>query len=307
MKERYEMKARREKIPLLISILLMLFVIGACSKVSNTEPELKYSISGKVTQEITNDPVIGQTVYLWDYQQETEFSAQSNDNGIYAFDELIEGNYLVSCKETEDYSFTPPEQHIEIVNEDITGIDFVRHNRKHSISGRISEEITNDPVADQTVLLWDYQEEVEFSVSSSQYGYYSFDELSEGNYKVYCEETEGYYFTPDEEYIELGNEDITGIDFVRHSCQNLHSISGKVMIREQGQPDRPFINHEIYLLNEYDLEQETHTDTLGQYFFEKLLNGSYRVAPYGYHFEPPFIDIEIEDEDIIGVDFLAFP
>ena len=284
----------------------MLFAIGACSKISSPDEPDEFHISGSVTEEITSEPVANQTVWLWDYQQEIEFSTQTSQYGNYSFDELVQGNYLVSCKETEDYSFSPDEEYVELSNEDITGIDFVRHNRKHNISGRVVDEITNDPVIDQTVWLWDYQEEVEFSTQTSQYGNYSFDELVQGNYLVSCKETEDYSFSPDEEYVELSNEDITGIDFVRHISQAIYSISGRV---SEEITDNPVIDQTVWLWDhEQGIESSAQTNDSGEYSFDKLLYGNYVVYcnEAEYYFIPPEQDIEIIDESITGVDFVRY-
>ena len=92
----------------------------------------------------------------------------------------------------------------------------------YTISGRVFSNhdhyvLKDEGIEGHKVYLYNSDTKVEISTLTDTEGSYSFKNLSNGNYRVFCEDREVCYsFYPSMYYAKVNGKDLTGADFYRH-------------------------------------------------------------------------------------------
>ncbi len=257
-----------------------------------------YSVSGTVRLgegglsgvQMTLEPV-GAAAGVRIRQQQTVTTAA---DGTYSFDGLLAGQYRVWPTLVE-YAFDPAER-TPTVNETLGSAsdqDFDATLNTYSISGtvRLSSvgfegvEMTLEQVTAPEGLRIQQQQ----SVATGVDGTYSFTGLPAGQYRVTPTLAE-YTFTPTERTptVNQANGDATGQDFT--ATLGTYSISGTVWLGETGLSDVELELEQVTAPEGVRIRQRrtVTSDAQGQYTFNGLPAGQYRVTPklVEYTFDP---------------------
>jgi hypothetical protein len=160
---------------------------------------------------------------------------------------------------------------------------------EHTINGTVF----GDVISGVTITLSGDASATTISDSS---GDYSFAGLENGSYTA-TPGLNGYIFNPVSRSLTVSDDDETGIDFVAAEIPT-YTISGTV----DGD-----VQEGVTMTLSGDGEGTTTTDSIGDYSFSGLSNGSYIVIPSlsDYSFTPTSENIIVSDADETGVDFTA--
>ncbi len=150
------------------------------------------SISGQVTADETGDPIRGVQVIAWSVAGGYGYGAETDASGNYTIDGLRGGDYNVefwpdSPYASEWWNDKPDGSTADVVGvvagADTPGIDAAL-TRGGSISGTVTDEVTDSPLADVLVLVYDGAGDVASWVTTDSAGAYSAGGLHAGDYTV---------------------------------------------------------------------------------------------------------------------------
>jgi 5-hydroxyisourate hydrolase-like protein (transthyretin family) len=151
------------------------------------------SIFGIISSNIGNTPIENATVTLFSVVQGEEptllGTANTNNRGQYLFVNLATGSYLVSASKpgfTSNQTGTIPVGTNQFISSDLILTSNSQTNTG-TISGFISDENTNLPIANATVALYSISGGVERIIAltkTSNSGRYLFANVAPGNYRV---------------------------------------------------------------------------------------------------------------------------
>jgi hypothetical protein len=133
------------------------------------------------------------------------------------------------------------------------------------------------------------------SVTTDDAGSYSFSGLADGSYTV-TPSKDGFTFSPASLVVTVNGADETGKDFTASPVVNTYAISGKVTGASGVRIDLGGAN-----------TGSTTSDSVGNYSFSGLADGSYTLTPVkdGYAFDPPSITVALSGANATGRDFTA--
>jgi protocatechuate 3,4-dioxygenase beta subunit len=263
------------------------------------------SVSGRVTDGTTGDPIAGAAVTLsgiWGFWH-------TNSEGYYACDSVPAGAYIATAYAGGYFAEAYPESVIVIEGQNTPNIDFAltpTGEGTGSISGTVTDEVTGDPIPGARVTAvgldnWCFGES--FTDSA---GYYVVENLCAGLWEVRTEALGYIAEVYPESVIVIGGENTPNIDFALtpHGGGEVGSISGRVTDEQTG---LPIVMAQITITGIYHV---WHTDTSGLYFCDNLPPGSYEVhaGKYGYIPEtyPDSVTV-VAGENTPDIDFALTP
>ncbi|MCX8030735.1 MAG: carboxypeptidase regulatory-like domain-containing protein, partial [Thermodesulfovibrionales bacterium] len=143
------------------------------------------------------------------------------------------------------------------------------------------------------------------TVTTDINGDYRFIGLSNGNYTV-TPSLSGYNFTPPNRAMTINNSNVSGVDFTAELAggPNQYIISGKVV----NAVGNPVSGVNVTLSSSSGGSSVVSvTNSLGEYIFNGVSSGNYRVTPTkaGLRFEPAYRDISVTNADVVGLNFKA--
>lgn len=159
--------------------------VAACATVGGVS-----TISGVIHDEY-GMPMEGVTVAL-----DTGTTTTSDVYGSYLFSNVSPGTYTISAEESIYYAFSPP-AHTITVPPDATGVDFTGLLKTYSISGRVTEAGTGNPMVGVEV-----RSQFGDSAITDSTGYYDFPILAADTYVLTALEP-GYAFSPSQRTVTL--------------------------------------------------------------------------------------------------------
>jgi hypothetical protein len=239
-----------------------------------------YSISGTISG--TGGP--GATVAL---TGAATASTIADANGNYTFTGLANGSYTVTPGKA-GYTYTPASQAVTVNGADVSGVNFA-DSPTYSISGTVSG--AGGPGA--TVNLTGASTG---STTADSGGNYTFAGLANGSYTVTPSKT-GYTYTPTSQAVTVNGANVAAVNFSSTTVPT-YSISGT--ISGAGGPSAT-----VALTGK--ATASTTADSVGNYTFAGLANGSYTVTPSkpGYAYAPTSKAVTVNGANVTAVSFTS--
>ncbi len=138
------------------------------------------------------------------------------------------------------------------------------------------------------------------TVTANSSGVYSFAGLANGTYAITPSKA-GYIFSPTSQNATVNGANVTGINFTATAQTNTFSISGTITPITGGSGATVMLSGPA--------AATTTTDSLGNYSFSGLANGTYTVTPSntGFTFSPANQSVAVNGANQTGVNFTATP
>ena len=288
--------------------------VALIAAVSSGGGDDTFTIAGHVTQAVTGSPIAGVEVHVG------SSSTTTNSQGAYSVSGLSAGTYTVSA-ELSPYTFTPSSRSVTVNSTvgDVDDADFVGAlpPDEFSISGTVY--LGEGTLAGVLVTLEPMGTAEQVRAAQTQTtttggnGAYSFTGLAAGQYRI-SPSFAGYSFNPTERTptVNAANGNATGQDFT--ATADTYSICGTVWLGEGTLGD---IDITLTPMTELDgvrlrQTQTVVTDRSGEYCFDNLPAGQYRVAPApneAYTFAPTerTPTVNAANGSATGQDFAATP
>jgi len=270
------------------------------------EPLVFGTISGTVTDAATEEPVAGARITAF-IPEPHHFIAEtvSGEDGTYTLGEIPPGEFEIRCCE-DGYNMQVYPELVEVNGDDVTNINFALEPFViGGIAGVITDSATEEPVEGAVVVAigegfphhhrWDI---------TNENGEYSL-ELLAGEYflQVYARGYVGYHA---EDPIVVGDEIIEGVNIALVPVE-FGSISGTVYNSE----NVPIADAMVKISMHFGPFQiRTYTDENGNYTFDQVYPGNYRLMAFAQGFVPQAYDslVTVDNgSDITGIDFNLEP
>jgi protocatechuate 3,4-dioxygenase beta subunit len=265
------------------------------------------SISGRVTDEATGLPIIGEEIRLSGMCHNVWYTDTS---GLYTCDNVPPGIYLVSAHAIGYYPETYPDSVQVIEGQNTPNIDFALTpwGGTGSISGRVTDEETGLPIPMAHV--WTYGDSGHPCCGGETWtdtaGYYLIQNLAPRQYTVGVHKC-GYQASVYPESVTVyEGQNTPNIDFALTPIGEPGSISGTITDAQTGEP---ISWAHVWAYGEFGHGQ-AQTDSLGHYTIHSLYPGSYFVTAWAQHYHPqeyPDTVIVIEGQDTPNIDFALVP
>jgi len=247
--------------------------------VSFVATEKTYCITGTVTGEIQD----GVTMTLSGSLQTT--TTTTHDSGIYSFTGVKNGAYTVTPSK-DGYYFDPTNIKVTVSGADKPGQNFTSA-AYHSISGAVTLSSGSIGSVEGVTIMMVYESVSgdTTTTTTNASGNYSFAGLKKGTYTVTPSKI-CYSFTPTNSKVTISGADVT-VNFTATPLP-CWSIAGTVSGAMLGG---------VTMTLSGSVQTSTLTDSLGNYTFRGLRNGTYTITPIktGYVFSPPFRKVIIFD------------
>jgi len=248
------------------------------------------SISGHFMDGATGEPISGALIIVYDYSSGEQHGYASTDvDGYYSVAGIPTGQYRVQARatgyisewyqDTTNYWLATPV--LVTAPDDTPNIDFSL-DIGGSISGRVIDSVTGQPISGAKVYACDYYTGLGYSGPlTNEQGYYIINDLPDGEYRVQAEAS-GHAREWYQDTYDLGEativsvaapNDTSGIDF---DLEPEGSISGQAIDGATGLPiSGAYVNVYDYSVGYLLRSQQTRSD--GTYTVEGLPTGVYRV------------------------------
>ncbi len=261
----------------LVGILTPVAFLWGCSGVvsgQNTQPNppppttQTYSISGTISPAAGGN---GATVAL---SGAASAATTANSSGSYTFAGVANGTYTITPS-LAGYTFNPSSLSVTVNGANITtGLNFTATAQTFGVSGAIS------PAAGGSGATVTLSGAASATTTANSSGNYAFSGLANGAYAVTPSHT-GYTFSPSVQAATVNGANVTGLNFTATpQVGSTYSISGTIS------PTAGGVGATVLLSGAAGAT--TVTDSVGNYIFTGLANGTYTVTPSntGYSFTP---------------------
>ncbi len=264
------------------------------------------TISGTVTNATTEEPVVGARITA-SFPEDHHFMAEavSGEDGTYTLSDLPPGAFEIRCCK-DGYNMQVYPDLVEVNGDDVTGIDFALEPFViGGISGIITDSATEEPIEGAFVIaIGDGFPHHHCWAITNENGEYSL-ELLAGEYflQVYAR---GYVFYSAEDPIVVGDEIVEDVNVALIPI-DFGSISGIVYNSDS----EPIADATVTLSMHFGPCQiRTQTDENGNYSFDQVYPGNYRVMAFAHDYVPQAYDslVTVENgSDVTGIDFYLEP
>jgi len=253
-----------------------------------------YSISGTLFEDVNNNGANdGEPgVKGWEIRltkpDATESVATTGDDGSYRFEDLTPGVYTLRVVLQPGWNVSISSKDVSITDTDQSSVDFGARMIGFTISGRVFSDLDANGVNDGEPGLSGWTVKLtmpdggERTAVTADDGFYSFDRLSPGTYKIEAVKQDGWSQTAPKtgsHSVEIKDTSVPSIDF---GYAGLRSISGVVFndinangVREAGETG--VRGWSVTLVQGENATSMTETGADGTYRFESLSPGTYRV------------------------------
>jgi parallel beta-helix repeat protein len=264
--------------------------ISAAKGTPKTVSPATFSLSGTISP-ATNGT--GVTVTLSGAARAT---TTTDNSGNYSFNGLQGGSYTVAATKNT-FNFSPARKSLTLSTADLTGVNFAITKGSTpnvlSISGRIS------PAADGMATTVTLSGTSSAITSTDNVGSYSFTGLGSGEYTV-TPRKNGFQFSPGSQRTTLSAVSFTGVNFTASKDgSTTFSITGTINPAGNGSG--------VTVTLSGSGAATAVTDSLGNFSFTGLPNGTYNVTPIknGFTFSPSSQRATVSAADVSGVLFRA--
>ncbi len=264
------------------------------------------SVSGRVTDQATGDPIAGAAITLSGI-----YCAWLTDaEGYYVCDSVPAGAYIVNAYADGYFPQTFPDSVTVFEGQDTPNIDFALISTGQgtgSISGTVTDEVTGEPIAHAAIILSDLDCDCVWFTDSM--GHYLCDHIPPGTYLVGAHK-EGYHpETYPEPVMVIGGQNTPNIDFALTPIGGeTGTISGRVTDANTG---LAIIMARVVAVGlDNNCHGQTWSDTGGYYAITSLCPGTYQVVASKESYAPeiyPDSVIVLSGEVTPGIDFALAP
>ena len=245
--------------------------------ISLSPQQVNGSLSGKIRNANTNNPVATAVIQLLNGNQ-VSYEVTSNASGNYSFQNVQAGTYSLRVSKG---GYETTEKNVSLAaGQSITGRDIILTpvSTSGSLSGTIRDANTNNPVATAVVQLLNGNQ-VSYEVTSNASGNYSFQNVQAGTYNLRVSK-DGYETTEKDVSLAAG-QSITGRDIILTPVSTSGSLSGTI---RDANTNNLVATAAVQLLNGNQVAYETTSNASGNYSFQNVQAGPYRlrVSKGGY-------------------------
>lgn len=260
------------KLFIFLTAILFVFLTSISLFAKVDDPLCYASISGKVTDKKTGEPLVKAFV-MANKLDGRKLVARTDSSGVYLLDKLSAGRYELSAFAFGYFLEVYPET-LEVESGDIlTGINFELSTMPTgSISGRVTDSLTGNSIVHARIFVHNIEGCEKSLAFSDSDGYYFIDKLQAGSYRATAF-ARGYkplkYGAPIEVVADSVN---SGVDFRmnKHGHQREGKIFGQVKDQRTCLPI-PFADVIAYSASpDQEYEQTAVTDEDGKYVLEDL-------------------------------------
>jgi hypothetical protein len=291
------------KLFIFLSVILFVFLTSISSFAKAGDPLCYASISGKVMDKKTGEP-LAKAFVIASKLDGRKLVARTDSSGVYLLDKLSAGRYELFAFAFGYFLEVYPET-LEVESGDtLTGINFELSTMPTgSISGRVTDSLTGDPIARARVFVHNIEGCEKSLAFSDSAGYYFIDKLQAGSYRATAF-ARGYkplkYGAP----IEVVADSVSsGVDFQmnKHGNQREGKIFGQVKDQRTCLPI-PFADVIAYSASpDQEYEQTAITDEDGKYVLEDLPIISFKVLGTATGFVSEYYNEALLEEDAYKV------
>jgi len=245
-----------------------------------------------------NVGIVGVTLTAQNQQRGLSYSTLSQPDGSYLFDNLYDGDYVVSAFKV-GYIATPPQQSVENlgIGEERDRIDFVLTPIRITISGKVTDT-KGAPLPDVPVIAWSTEATGRDTTGAD--GSYSIGDLPPNlNYTLGTELPPADYENA-HTTLQAGETDLSAPDLVVSVHNSV--VEGRVTT-PSGQPVKGVL---VTLL---EINSSTATDDDGYYHFYHLYSGSYTLTLFKMGFEevqPTTFDLSQGERKVLNFTLIPF-
>ena len=288
-----------KKLFIFLTVILFALLTSISSFASAGDPLCYASISGKVLDQKTGEPLVKAFV-IADKLDGRKLVVRTNASGVYLIDKLSAGRYELSAFAFGYFLEVYPETLEVESNDTLTGINFELSTMPTgSISGRVTDSLTGNPIVKARVFVHNIEGCEKSLAFSDSAGYYFIDKLQAGTYRATAF-ARGYKPLKYHTSIEVVADSVSsGVDFLmnKHGHQREGKIFGQVKDERTCLPI-PFADVTAYSVSsDQEYVQTAVTDEDGKYVLEDLPILSFKVLGIatGYISEY-YKDALLEDE-----------
>jgi len=251
----------------------------------HTEEPPVYSINGEIVDQ-DGEALADVAVAVYDSDDQKVAETTTDEDGAYEFTDLVAGDYrIVPTK--DQYSFDPVQIEVQLVDQSVSGQDFVGILATYTISGRItqnSQGLQDVTVSDGTR-----------GALTDENGDYTITGVPNGTYTV-TPTLQYHEFDPTSRTVTVADAPVADVDFT--ATPELFTVSGTVTDYN----DDPLSGVQVT-----DGTNTATTDAAGAYSLDNVQTGAVTISPSksGYVFDPSSQEITVPDT-LTGVDFVGY-
>lgn len=252
-----------------------------------------YSISGYVrTSSLA--PVPGVSIQLSTVAGNFNAPVTTDASGFYTATNVPNGGYLVTPT-LSGWSFSPTAQSV-VVSSAPRGANFIatRAAATYSVSGRIANS-NGSALPNVSVALTPAQGGVSNPVLTNSAGYYTFSGVPDGGYTI-TPTLSGYTFTPTSRSVTVAGANLSG--------QSFEGRSGFIVTGRISDGAGTALAGATVTIAGVGTAT---SNSAGYYTFYNVPAGSHTATPSlsGYTFSPPSREIEVNNADVSGQNFVG--
>lgn len=241
------------------------------------------SISGKVL-DIKNNPIKDVTILI---KEDTLISTTTNSTGNYIFEKLEAGNYSLLFRKN-GYYFNPQEIVLKNIDSSLIDLNIIGY---YKISGFVIDSFYK-PIKEVDVKL---EGDFENNVLTNNNGFFEFNNLFNGNYKISFNKN-GYNFKPP---IRIYNNLSSSVEYDTIYSVRLPYVSCHTYDRK----GRPIKDVMLVISGDSTIIQASNGESIIY-----LNKGYYTITPLktGTKFKPEFTNINLSSTDSNSIYFLGY-
>ena len=260
------------------------------------------SISGVITNGVTDEPLEGAYVVANGHDRMHHFATQSGPDGAYSFPNLPSDRYFVHAFKLGFFPGEYPDM-VPVDSGDVTGIDIpLVPFQELGIAGVVTDAATNAPIAGAMVFATNVDHSwMHSSARTGDDGHYLIHTLP-GEYIVEASAM-GFWRQEYPTHVVVSDGVVEGINFALTAI-DFGSIAGFVT-DSAGAP----VPGAVVVARKRGgrFESHTRTDSTGAYLLDDIIPGTYRVLAFHRDFAPgayPDSVVVADGQDVTGINIV---
>ena len=189
----------------MVFLVIGIFAFTGCPD-DDPNTDQTFTVSGTITNE-SDSPIAGASVQLKEGAVNRGSPVTTNTNGAYTIRDVSSGTYTIAVSAN---GFDPGQSSTFNVNADLTGINLTLNAATYTVSGTITDELDDSPIAGSSVQLKEGTVNRGSPVTTNSNGEYTILNVSNGTYTI-AVSMEGYH-AGESNTFTVANANQTGID-----------------------------------------------------------------------------------------------